>query len=945
MKKMWMKRILLIVLALTLAGGLCACGEDREKKFDVLANLDLTSVVQDEEYVNFSAVTEDGKTIRFQGKDVEVSESGITLKPGAFLVSLDYIGKIQGFILDTESTGNFFFGVAYADAPSVSKMEELKAALPWGMYLERNLDVDIPDQKSDFFIIRFDLFNEEEALLTQMEIHYDDSAPQLLYGDLEPTDEIIAMLTDYPTDWYNTEEVVLIDPVREKLEEPGVLQSDILAGLDHNSIVVDGMTTFFSSVLSDGTAVRFEGYNISIDENGLTMRPDSKVTSLDAVGKIYGYSAYIENGESYGENAYLNYGYGYTYSAEKTSVERAEDVHTYGISGLPPFLWNKGMWCSTVHYEPNFIFVLSNPYYEPEYVVTSLKIAYDPTEKVTAMVQARLDEYFTTAYLVGERYNPELADPASGEFGFYGFYLCVKPEPADPKAQTEEVELYFVPSRFFEVGDLKDAEGNVLDKASAKLEPGTTLDVILGDYTLPVKLTTIEQYVEARTMHDLVPYAFPEALGTQNVLVVPIAWADQKENANEEMLALYRKSLGRVIDSNGTITDYPDLTDQEFSLSEYFDIASYGKLTINNFVTDWYYAKENFAGEAEYASPSREFAAEVLEWVKSQYPDLDWSKYDQDANGYVDSLVLLNSGVSADEGFNIISYGGAIHYRESYYGDWAGTQQNPNVNTFVTVNDRVLKEMGTGVLIHEFSHNFGLIDYYDVSYSGINAVGQFDMQSANIGDWNAYSKLAVGWMDPQVVSNLESGESVELTIGSMALTDDVILIPAKGTEYAGPFSEYVMIDLLTDHGVNQYDAVDYGLQDMAGVRISHVNAKMEKRTMEIESKITPGEMKIYDIGTIHIANEKKWDGRGYYNIEVVQAGKTNTFTEGDGTDVSLSKEDLFYEGDTFTVEDYSEFFYQGLMDDGAEFGYSIQIVDIGTDAEGNPVATVRITAK
>lgn len=59
----------------------------------------------------------------------------------------------------------------------------------------------------------------------------------------------------------------------------------------------------------------------------------------------------------------------------------------------------------------------------------------------------------------------------------------------------------------------------------------------------------------------------------------------------------------------------------------------------------------------------------------------------------------------------------------------------------------------------------------------------------------------------------------------------------------------------------------------------------------------------------------------------------------------MKADDLFYEGDTFTVEDYDEFFYNGLMDDGSVFGYTVQIVSIGNDANGIPTATIRITAQ
>ena len=217
------------------------------------------------------------------------------------------------------------------------------------------------------------------------------------------------------------------------------------------------------------------------------------------------------------------------------------------------------------------------------------------------------------------------------------------------------------------------------------------------------------------------------------------------------------------------------------------------------------------------------------------------------------------------------------------------------------------------------------------------------MQSGSYGDWNAYSKLAVGWMDPQIVEGLASGEFVEYTIGSSALTDDVIIIPAAGSEYDGPFSEYVMIDLFTDDGVNEYDADAMGLANAAGVRISHVNANMEKRTNTIDSVVNPGESAEYTIGTIHIPNS--YNESGHYNIEVIQAGGDNTFTDLANLNPQLTKEDLFYAGATFTVDDYDEFFNDGLMDDGSAFGYTVEVVSIGTDASGVHTATIRITAK
>lgn len=124
----------------------------------------------------------------------------------------------------------------------------------------------------------------------------------------------------------------------KKMAEPTALHSDIVAGIDQSSVTTQGESTFFSSVMSDGTVVRFEGKNISINEEGITINPGSEVVSLDAVGKIYMYSAEIRDAVD-NHDSFMDVGYGYTYSADKTSVEQASEVHKYPLYG-----WGIGDW-------------------------------------------------------------------------------------------------------------------------------------------------------------------------------------------------------------------------------------------------------------------------------------------------------------------------------------------------------------------------------------------------------------------------------------------------------------------------------------------------------------------------------------------------------------------------------------------------------------------------
>lgn len=948
------KGFILILLGIAMIL-LPACGKKKREiagSFGIIENIDRDSITTDGDYTNFNVVLDDGKTIRFQGKDIEITDRGIEMEIGALLCSLDYVGMIENLSIAGEGEDCWLnLGAAYANASSVDSMEELFMGFDMALVVGELVTEDISSYDAGFVALEADR-NVSTLLLTELRVDYSTEIDQILYSDMKEDSEGVRVVKNFPP-LEDEDKIINADELaRMKMEEPDSITSDVIAGIDYSSIKKEGDSTFFSSQMSNEEVIRFEGRNIEIDEGGITIHPNSEITSLDAIGKIYVYHAQIKDAQKYMESSgesssyesTLHIGYGYTYSDTKLSVDSAEEVHTYGYASVSPVDWEREEGVSIAYLEPNFVYFSGSEYNEEDLLLTSLSVGYNPNEKVTGIRDLAFDLDMTSSYLEGDFYNSDIEKLADISTGSLDFYLLLEPDTEYADLRRDENRIAFVPKEFYEVGDLKDAEGNVLDKKTARISSGTILEVRIGDYTVNMNLDTQEQYLGALTMNDLVPYAFPKALGEQHVLVVPVAWADQKEEATDTNLSTYKKALGRVENIEGKVTDYSDSKDKIFSLSEYFDLASYGQYEVTSFLTDWYYIDKTFE-ENEFAAPKKDYADEILEWVKGTYPEIDWSLYDQDGNGYIDSLILLNAGVSKSSSYTTISYGGAIHYRESYYGEYAGTSENPNVNCFVTLNQRFLKNGETSTLIHEYSHNLGLIDYYDVDQSGINAVGGFDMQSDNKGDWNAYSKMAVGWIEPQVVAGLASGESVELTIEALSQKGDAIVIPAVGKEYEGPFSEYIMVDLFSSDGVNTYDSEEYGLEDAVGVRISHVDARMEKRTMKVESEVNLGEMDTYTIGTVHYANNYKADGRGYYNIEVIQAGKKNTFTNPESGNKRLSTADLFYAGDEFSVEEYNEFFYQSLMNDGSEFGYNISVVRIEKNADGTPSATIKITAK
>ena len=125
-------------------------------------------------------------------------------------------------------------------------------------------------------------------------------------------------------------------------------------------------------------------------------------------------------------------------------------------------------------------------------------------------------------------------------------------------------------------------------------------------------------------------------------------------------------------------------------------------------------------------------------------------KYDKDGDGFVDNCVFVYSNT---------------YSRTSTSTFWAWcsasmTETNvnkPTINNYMWVsyefsNDKYddnynSNKPETHTFIHETGHMLGLDDYYCYDdENSWNCAGELDMQSYNVGDHNAYSKMALGWI-------------------------------------------------------------------------------------------------------------------------------------------------------------------------------------------------------
>ena len=500
------------------------------------------------------------------------------------------------------------------------------------------------------------------------------------------------------------------------------------------------------------------------------------------------------------------------------------------------------------------------------------------------------------------------------------------------------------------LGELVDKNGTVITTNEAyHMRSGDGIEVTFGsDFKTVIPLVK-ETFGNAHNSNEIRPNSFSSTVGEMNVLVVPIYWKDQSDRATDKNLEAIYRSFGNIIDESGKVTVYAPNNGTALSLSECYRIASFDKLTVNAFVTDWYAFDANYTAMRDRKWNAEQVDA-VYQWVLGQYPELDMSRFDSDRDGVLDEIVFVNTGdMKGYTNYTADSFGGAYRNISAISGmesTAVGTPNSPTVLHFVNINLGFLfssKEIGeldglrTSVLIHEFGHSLGLWDYYDVSHGNISPLGGYDMQDGNVGDWNVYSKYTAGWITPTVIDDtiFENTDSIEITVRSSALTGDAVIIPAFGYDYNGtPFDEYIILDLFTPDGLHKKDSALYSLHKSVGVRIYHVSDLHEKRIS--------GDL---EFGYRHYSNDSKsfWSKIfGFYQIEIISATGKNHFTSYEGHNNLFSSKDLFIEGDSFDAESLDEFFHNGKMDNGMSFGYTIAVTSIDY-VNGEYVATLVIS--
>jgi M6 family metalloprotease-like protein len=321
--------------------------------------------------------------------------------------------------------------------------------------------------------------------------------------------------------------------------------------------------------------------------------------------------------------------------------------------------------------------------------------------------------------------------------------------------------------------------------------------------------------------------------GTEKVLVIPVEFTDYPF-ASSSYGDQYPDAINRVFNGKGSAeTGYWE------SVASFYAKSSLGQLTLSFEIAPVYATGlstsdllSTYGASAQYFA-SVSMAQKAVDFYAGKYGVGSTKKFDGDNDGYVDAVWLIYSAPD----FSKVSYhlpGSDLFW--AFCTDDVSSSANFTTPTLHSYGWASLDFMETGTsapnvdahtLIHETGHLLSLPDYYSYDINTSVATGPeggLTMMDLNIGDIDSFSKIALGWANPYVVS-----EDCTVTIKPNASSGDCILLADHWNGTA--FDEYLLFDLQTAIGVNQLDSsasYDYrpAYFSNPGVRLYHVDARL-----------------------------------------------------------------------------------------------------------------------
>ena len=387
------------------------------------------------------------------------------------------------------------------------------------------------------------------------------------------------------------------------------------------------------------------------------------------------------------------------------------------------------------------------------------------------------------------------------------------------------------------------------------------------------------------------------------------------------------------------------------SVSSFYEKSSYGNLHFNFEITDpftpemsasEFLSKEDLTSSSSSVGGSQELITDILKHglTKNDVPiDVFDSKYDRNEDGYIDGMWLIYNVIDGDlvssesQPFWAYTTNYLAKATDTETGEVkiVGTRYANCALSFLYDDSTLGYDAHT--IIHETGHMLGLDDYYSYDNSGnYGYLGGIDMMDLNIGDHSAFSKYALGWIEPTVIYKNDT----TITLKPFEDTGEALIIPSSYYNDSA-FSEYLILEYETPSGLNELDATKkyrnaYPLAFSNGLAIYHVDARLIKHEIQngyytcsdylSESESTVPEVKMHgskeDVYLVGNSNTPSYNGISddYALVRLISKERT-LYSENPKTSrVGSTRRDLYQAGDSFGTDQVDMFFSHNTFNNG-----------------------------
>ena len=208
------------------------------------------------------------------------------------------------------------------------------------------------------------------------------------------------------------------------------------------------------------------------------------------------------------------------------------------------------------------------------------------------------------------------------------------------------------------------------------------------------------------------------------------------------------------------------------SARQYFEDASFGQynpqfdvvgpVTVSNKYS--YYGQNNSAGQDKQPEKMIEEACKLADTECN----VDFTRYDNDNDGYVDFVFVIYAGFGEADG-------GGVDANTIWPHAWHITQggircqlDGKIVDLYACGNEldyHSKQHTGIGTFIHEFSHVLGLPDLYKTDYDGSHTTlnewdimdyGPYNNDGNTPPTYSAYERFFMGWLQPRLITEPEN---------------------------------------------------------------------------------------------------------------------------------------------------------------------------------------------